>query len=143
MVIMKKEDNGNKLQQHLQLCICHHHMLLTSSIITELDSVFDIYKKSRRKCIFDQCLSWHTFAQQHSRHPEFCQHLCMSFRSFKKLVGLLKESPMVKQDMASLWGCAIIPELYVYVTLWYLAGGSYMDIFYLVSISQPSCYCLL
>ena len=53
MVIVKKEDNGNKLHWHMQLCICHHHMLLTSSIITELD----ISKKSRRKCIFGQRLS--------------------------------------------------------------------------------------
>ena len=37
-------------------------------------------------------------------------------------------------------GGAIIPD---YVTLWYLAGGSYMDIFYLISISQASFYCLL
>ena len=59
----EKEDNGNKLQQHMQLCICHHRMLLTSSIITELDSVFNISKKSRRECIFDQHLSWNTFAQ--------------------------------------------------------------------------------
>ena len=62
MVNVKKEDNGNKLQWHMQLCICHHHMLLTPSIITELGSVFNVSKKSRRKCIFDQCLSWHTFA---------------------------------------------------------------------------------
>ena len=127
----------------MQLCICHHHMLLTSSIITELDSVFNISKKSRRKCIFNQCLSWHTFAQQHSVHPEFCQHLCMSFGSFKKLVGLLKESLMVEQEWPSLWGGATIPELCVYVTLWYLAGGSYMDIFHLISISQALFYRLL
>ena len=83
----------------MQLCICHHHMLLTSSIITELDSVFDVSQKSRRKCIFDQCLSWHTFAQCHSICPEFCQHLRISFRSFEMLVGLLKESFMVEQEM--------------------------------------------
>ena len=63
MVIEKKEeDNGNKVHWHMQLCNCHHHMFLTSSIITELDSVFNVSKKSQRKCIFDQCLSWHTFA---------------------------------------------------------------------------------
>ena len=50
---------------------------------------------------------------------------------------------MVEQEMASLWGGAIIPELCVYVTLWGLAGGSYMDIFYLISILQASFYCLL
>ena len=67
----------------------------------------------------------------------------MSFGSFKKLVGLLKESLIVEQEMSSLWGGAIIPELCVYVTLWYLAGGSNTDIFYLVSNLQASFYRLL
>ena len=63
MVIEKEEDNGNKVHWHMQLCIFHHHMFLKSSIITELDSVFNVSMKSRRKCIFDQCLSWHAFTQ--------------------------------------------------------------------------------
>ena len=50
---------------------------------------------------------------------------------------------MVEQEMASLQGSAIIPELCVYVTLWYLAGGLYTDIFYLIGISQASFYYLL
>ena len=32
-----------------------------SAIITELDSIFDVSKKSRRKSIFEQCLAWHVF----------------------------------------------------------------------------------
>ena len=61
----------------------------------------------------------------------------MSFRSFEK------ESLTVQQDMAALWGGAIIPELCVYVTLQYLAGGSYTNICYLIGILQPSFYHLL
>ena len=64
----------------------------------------------------------------------------MSYGSFEKLVVLLQESLAVQQDMAALHGGAILPELCVYVTLWYLAGGSYTDIFYLVGISQLSFY---
>ena len=45
--------------------------------------------------------------------------------------------------MAALRGGAILPELCVYVTLWYLAGGLYTDIFYLAGISQPSFYHVL
>ena len=44
--------------------------------------------------------------------------------------------------MASPHGGAIILELCVYITLQYLAGGSYMDIFFLVGISRSS-FCLL
>ena len=119
----------------MQLCICHHYLLLTSAIITELDGIFDLSKKSRRKSIFDQHLAWHIFATCHSIHPEFCQHICMSFQSFQKLVGLLNDGLLVDQEMASLHGGAIITELCVYITLWYLAGGSYMDIFFLIGIS--------
>ena len=67
----------------------------------------------------------------------------MSFASFEKLVGLQQESLTVKQDMASLQGGAIIPELCVYVTLWYLSSGSHTNIFYLICILQPSFYHLL
>ena len=67
----------------------------------------------------------------------------MSFGSFGKLVGLLQESLAVQEDMAALQGGAILPELCVYVTLQYLAGGLYTDIFYLVGILQPSFYCVL
>ena len=67
----------------------------------------------------------------------------MSYGSFEKLVGLLQESLVVQQDMAALRGCAILSELSVYVTLWYLAGGSYTDILYLVGISQPLFYHVL
>ena len=122
----------------MQLCICHHYLLLTSVIITELDSVFDLSKKSRRKSVFDQCLSWHVFATHHSICLEFWQHLCMTFQSFQKLVRLLHNDLLINQEMASLCGGAIIPELCVYITLQYLAGGSYMDIFFLVGISQSS-----
>ena len=114
----------------MQLCICHHYLLLTSAIITELDSVFDVSKKSRRKSVFDRCFAWHVFPSHHSIHPELCRHLHMSFQSFQKLVGLLNNSLLVDQERASLCGGAIIPELCVYITLHYLAVGSYMDIFF-------------
>ena len=122
----------------MQLCICHHYLLLASAIIAELDSIFDVLKKSRRKSICDQCLAWHVFATCHSICLEFHHHLCMSFQSFQKLVGLLNDSLLVDQEMASLRGGAIIPELCVYITLQYLAGGSYTDIFFLIGISQSS-----
>ena len=64
--------------------------------------------------------------------PEFQQHLCMTFQSFQKLVRLLLNGPLINQEMASLHGGAIIPELCVYINLQYLAGRSYMDIFSLL-----------
>ena len=60
----------------------------------------------------------------------------MTFQSFQKLVGLLINGLLVNQEMASLCSGAIIQELCVYITLWYLAGGSYTDIFFLIGISN-------
>ena len=95
----KKQNNASKQQWHMQLWICHHYLLLTSAIITELDSVFDVSKKSRRKSVFDQDLAWHVFASHHSICLELGRHLHMSFQSFQKLVGLLNDSLLVDQEM--------------------------------------------
>ena len=67
----------------------------------------------------------------------------MSFQSFQKLVGLLNDSLLVDQEMASLCGGAIVPELCVYITLQYLAVGSYTDIFFHVGISKSSFFHVL
>ena len=67
----------------------------------------------------------------------------MSFQSFQKLVGLLNDSLLVDQEMASLHGGAIILELCVHITLQYLAGGLYMDIFFLVGIFKSSFLCTM
>ena len=67
----------------------------------------------------------------------------MTFQSFQKLVRLLHNGLLINQEMASLCGGAIIPELCVYITLWYLGCESSMDIFFLVVISQSSFFHLL
>ena len=103
----RKKDTPSKQQWLMQLCICHHYLLLTSVLITELDSVFDLSKKSRRKSVFDQHLLWHVFATHHSICLEFWQHLCMSFQSFQKLVRLLHNDLLINQEMASLCGGAM------------------------------------
>ena len=95
-------------------------------------------KKSRKNPFFDQHSVWHVFASHHFIHLEFHQHLHISFQSFQKFVGLLNNSLLVDQEMASLCGGAIIPEMCVYITLQYLSGGSYMDIFFLIGISKSS-----
>ena len=49
---------------------------------------------------------------------------------------------IVNEGMAGLRGEAIIPEVCLYATICYLAGGSYSNIFYLLGISllPPSFY---
>ena len=63
---------------------------------------------------------------------ELKRHLHMSLTSFEKLLSLIRKSLKVDSAMAQLQGGVIIPEIALYCTLRYLAGGSYMDIFLLV-----------
>lgn len=64
----------------------------------------------------------------------------MPVKSFNKLLGLIRKDLEVDRSMASLRGGAIIPEICLYCTLRYLAGGSYSDIHFFVGISSASFY---
>ena len=69
-------------------------------------------------------------------------HLHMSMSLFDKLLSYIRTSLEVDSDMSQLRGGVIIPEILLYCTLCYLAGGSYMDIFF-VGISKASLYCVV
>lgn len=64
----------------------------------------------------------------------------MSKASFEKLVMLIQDALAVNQTAADKRGGAIIPEICLYCTLRYLAGGSYLDISDIAGISQSSFY---
>ena len=63
---------------------------------------------------------------------ELKRHLRMLLTSFEKLLSFIRKSLEVDSAMAQLRGGVIIPEIALYCTLCYLAGGSYTDIFLLV-----------
>jgi hypothetical protein len=67
----------------------------------------------------------------------------MSKELFEKLLGFIKPSLTVDEQMASIQGGQIIPELCLYCTICWLAGGSYSDIFYFCGISKTSFYCII
>jgi hypothetical protein len=60
--------------------------------------------------------------------------------SFEKLLGFIAADLAVDEASAHLRGGAIIPELCLYCTLRYLAGGSYLDVSDVAGISQASFY---
>jgi hypothetical protein len=68
----------------------------------------------------------------------------MSYDSFCTLLDRIK-SHLFESDekMAALRGGQIIPELHLYATVRYLAGGSYSDICLFCGISVPAFYCIL
>jgi hypothetical protein len=68
------------------------------------------------------------------------QHLRMSHASFSKLLSYIRPELEVDLLQSSRRGQSIIPEIRLYCTLRWLAGGSYSDIYMFVGISKPSFY---
>jgi hypothetical protein len=94
----------------------------------------------RAKSVFDQRLDWKAFQTRHGKRQFFRRHLRMKKSSFKKLVSYIRDDIQPNEMMAELRGGAIIPEIRLYCTLRWLAGGSYSDILIQVGISKPSFY---
>lgn len=64
----------------------------------------------------------------------------MSPESFERLVSHIRTDLEANESMASLRGGVIIPEIRLYCTLRWLAGGSYSDIYLFTGTSRPSFY---
>jgi hypothetical protein len=67
----------------------------------------------------------------------------MTYTLFTKLLDRIRELLEVDDDMVMLWGGKIIPEIHLYATIRYLAGGSYSNICVFCGISALSFYCIL
>ena len=60
--------------------------------------------------------------------------------SFNKLLSFILPGLIDEDQRASGRGGPILPELRLYSALWYLAGGSYLDIHFFCGISETSFY---
>jgi hypothetical protein len=99
--------------------------------------------RQRDPSVFDQRLMWADYVKRHTkrkRNIAFTRRLRMELKSFNKLLELIREDLEVNQRMAALRGKAIIPELCLFCTVRWLAGGSYLDIVDITGISVPSFY---
>ena len=95
----------------------------------------------RKSPLYDQRLIWNQYSSRHHQRGTFARRLRMHKDSFDKLVQLLEADLLVDEVSADLRGGAILPEICVYCTLRYLAGGSYLlDITDVAGISQASFY---
>jgi hypothetical protein len=92
-------------------------------------------KEKRVASVFDQRLCWNRFTESHGHRRIFTRHVRMTLPSFTKLLGYIHDSLLVDSDMASLRGGAIAPEIQLYCTLRYMAGGSYSDVQFFTGIS--------
>jgi hypothetical protein len=115
----------------------------TIAVATAVVAVFYTTVPDKEKhdtSVFDQRLCCNRFTELHRHHCIFTCHVRMTLTSFTKLLGYIRDSLLVDSDMASLCGGVIVPEIQLYCTLWYIAGGSYSDIKFFTGISTASFY---
>jgi hypothetical protein len=79
----------------------------------------------RQKTVLQQRCVWTRFVLLNKNRPLFARHLRMSYDSFMALLEqIMAGVPSLDEEMAAKRGGAIIPELRLYLTLRYLAGGA-------------------
>lgn len=110
------------------------NILLT---MTALVSVLNV-RESREPSVLDQRRSWNEYVEKHKNDRMFHRNLRMSLESFNKLLGLIRGDLEINTTMAALCGGAIIPEVCLFCTLRWLAGGSYIDVHDLMGVSRAS-----
>ena len=94
----------------------------------------------RNPSFFDQRVCWDQYCKKHTSKNTFNVRLRMSKQSFDKLLGYIRHDLIVNEMMAEPRGGAIIPEICLFCTLRWLAGGSYLDICDIAGISKSSFY---
>ena len=102
-------------------------MATTASNFVTLN-LFSSSEEHRDSSEFQQRLDWGKLMRTHGNRRDFQRHLPMSRKSFEKLLSYVKDDLLDDDKMASLRGGSIIPEIRLYCTLRWLAGGSYLDI---------------
>jgi len=101
-------------------------------------------KKARGKSHLQQRCCWTRFVLMNQDRPLFRRHMRMSYNSFVSLLDKIRPHLHVPDEkMGALRGGVIIPELQLYATIRYLAGGSYSDICFFCGISASSFYRLV
>jgi hypothetical protein len=115
-------------------------LLAILQVIVMCVTVLCLLPIRRNDSIMDQRLAWKQYCGRHHQRGTLHRRLRMRKDSFDKLVALLADALAVDEVAARRRGGAIIPEICVYCTLRYLAGGSYLDISDVAGISQASLY---
>jgi DDE superfamily endonuclease len=136
LMMTTMEDDDNMMYHHIiLLSLSHLHLIAIDIVRSQLSS-----PSQRNISFFDQRLLWDDFETRFGQSSNFNRDLRMKFSSFKKILTWIEESLEVDNDMASLRGGAIPPFICLFVTIRYIAGGSYLDIRDRCGISSSSFY---
>jgi hypothetical protein len=96
--------------------------------------------QKRNPSFFEQRVCWEAYCEKHLRRGTLSIRLRMDQQSFVKLLNYIQHDLMVNEVMAQPRGGAIIPEICLFCTLRWLAGGSYLDVCDIAGISKASFY---
>ena len=118
--------------------IAEYHAAL--QVLSLCVGVLYLFPVDRNRSLVEQRLLWDEYSSRHEQRGTLLRRLRMTKESFDKLVLLLAADLVVDEVEAKKRGAAIIPEICLYCTLRYLAGGSYLDISDIAGISQSSFY---
>jgi hypothetical protein len=137
ILLLEDSDHDDDEEDFMMSAAAVLHLLTASA------RVLLLVPDERRSAWFQQRLAWNEYAGKHDERGTFARRLRMTMASFQKLVGLIEADLQVDEFCADMRGGAIIPEICLYCTLRYLAGGSYLDITDVAGISQASFYRLV
>jgi len=91
--------------------------------------------KERSPSLFEQRIMWEKIIERHAGRFPFKRHLRMEVESFNRLLSMIRPSLEVDEVQAARRGGAILPEICLYCTIRWLAGGNYSDIYMFAGIS--------
>jgi hypothetical protein len=117
----------------------HHMMAGAAAILCSNLRQFEQYVKRNKRRVYVR-LDWDRYWKDSLHDPSFERDIRMKRISFLKLVDLLRDDLAVHQEMASIRGGEVSPELCVYLTIRYLSGGHYCDIIRFLGISPATFY---
>ena len=127
-------------------CDFHYpEILLILAIVVHLEMRRRVQATSltrTRRVVYTR-IDMKAFMAQYVHCPKFERTIRMRRCSFYKLVELIRKGVQCDESMATRRGGAITPEMCTYLTLRYLAGGSYLDICVHLQISHAAFYYFL
>jgi len=129
---------GEEEQDDDEIILCMHQMLIATT--NALLVLFFVLHSNRNPSCLQQRLNWEKLSETQNGSQDFKRHLRMSQQSFALLLSYIRKDLEANETMASLRGGVILPEIRLYCTLRWLAGGSYSDIYLMVGISRSSLY---
>jgi DDE superfamily endonuclease len=122
-------------------CIFGDDNDLAQPVMTAMNAALvSVLREERNASHYDQRLAWDDYCKFHVSQGTFDRRLRMSKESFDKLLGYIRDSLVVNETKAKVRGGSIVPELCLYCTIRWLAGGSYLDITDICGISKSSFY---